>query len=471
MKNAMDKGLATGTWWVPQIPREDLRRLMQRDDWHATRDMIVLFSSIFGFGYAAYYFYAQSSYLLSFVCFWCYCTLYCSSGDSRWHECGHSTAFRTKWLNDVFYYIASFMVLREPRVWRFSHAKHHTHTDIVGLDPEIDGRPLSMWSLFILFFNYQLIRGEMSKIWLHAQGKLSDPEKTFVPWNERFRVFLEARIFLGIFAFAILLSLVLRSPWPSMYVFLPYTLGAWHFILVGVVQHAGLQHDVLDHRLNTRTIYINPVSAFIYWNMHYHVEHHTFPMVPYYNLPELHQILKPQLPKPYNSLWESYAELIPALIKQSADPSHYIERTLPPPLPVAEANHAVLATPDKDGWVAACTTDEVPAGEILRFDVGPKTYCVYHAADDDTFYATAGKCTHGAAELSDGLITDNLIECPKHNGCFDFKTGEAKRLPAKIRLATYPVKVEGQTVFVNVGDKDSRKHIQIAYEEEKDKKA
>lgn len=51
------------------------------------------------------------------------------------------------------------------------------------------------------------------------------------------------------------------------YVFLPYTLGAWHFVLVGVFQHASLAQDVLDHRLNTRTCYINPVSAFIYWNM------------------------------------------------------------------------------------------------------------------------------------------------------------------------------------------------------------
>jgi hypothetical protein len=49
------------------------------------------------------------------------------------------------------------------------------------------------------------------------------------------------------------------------YVFLPYTLGAWHFVLVGVFQHAGLAQDVLDHRLNTRTVYINPISAFIYW--------------------------------------------------------------------------------------------------------------------------------------------------------------------------------------------------------------
>merc|ERR1712054_38934 len=143
----------------------------------------------------------------------------------------------------------------------------------------------------------------------------------------------------------VFVSMYLRSPLPMMYIFLPYTLGAWHFVLTGVFQHASLQQDVLDHRLNTRTCYINPVSAFIYWNMHYHIEHHMFPMVPYYNLPELHKVLAPQLPKPYNSIYEVYCEMIPALIKQCSDPEYFTERPLPPdlPAPATDANPAAVA--------------------------------------------------------------------------------------------------------------------------------
>lgn len=64
---------------------------------------------------------------------------------------------------------------------------------------------------------------------------------------------------------------------------------------------------------------------------------------------------------------------------------------------------------------------------------------------------TAGKCTHGAAYLADGLVLDgNIVECPKHNGCFDFKTGLPKRLPVKARLATYPTKLEAGVVYVQV---------------------
>ena len=139
-------------------------------------------------------------------------------------------------------------------------------TDVVGRDPEIDGRPLDLWNLAKAFLNVQGIKGESAKLWMHAwKGELSPGEKTFVPPSERHAVFAKARLWLAVYALVLAASLAMRSPLPSMFVFLPYTLGAWHFVLVGVFQHASLEHDVLDHRLNTRSCLINPVSAFIYW--------------------------------------------------------------------------------------------------------------------------------------------------------------------------------------------------------------
>ena len=73
--------------------------------------------------------------------------------------------------------MASFMVFREPHVWRFSHARHHTDTDVVGRDPEIDARPLDMWSLGLAFFNVQGIRAESAKLWMHARGRMSAAER------------------------------------------------------------------------------------------------------------------------------------------------------------------------------------------------------------------------------------------------------------------------------------------------------
>ena len=72
--------------------------------------------------------------------------------------------------------------------------------------------------------------------------------------------------------------------------------------------------------------------------------------------------------------------MIPALIRQCSDPTYFTKRELPPPIEIpAEEKAASSLQPDAEGWVVACTDDEVPPGEMLRFDVGPRTFVVYHA--------------------------------------------------------------------------------------------
>jgi 3-phenylpropionate/trans-cinnamate dioxygenase ferredoxin subunit len=44
----------------------------------------------------------------------------------------------------------------------------------------------------------------------------------------------------------------------------------------------------------------------------------------------------------------------------------------------------------------------------------------------------------------------HLIECPKHNGQFDYRTGEAKRAPVCANLRTYPIKLDGGAVYIEV---------------------
>jgi len=97
----------------------------------------------------------------------------------------------------------------------------------------------------------------------------------------------------------------------------------------GLCQHLGLHEDVVDHRLNSRTIYMNPVFRFLYWNMNYHIEHHMFPMVPYHALPQLHEEMKGDCPKPNSSTWSAVKDVVRALRKQKTDPSYTIQRELP----------------------------------------------------------------------------------------------------------------------------------------------
>ncbi len=101
------------------------------------------------------------------------------------------------------------------------------------------------------------------------------------------------------------------------------------------------------------------------------------------------------------------------------------------------------------GWVDACAANDIEEEDVIRFDSGGRTFAVYRTADD-RYFATDGLCTHEQVHLADGLVMGTIIECPKHNGRFDFATGRAKGAPACVNLQTYPVKVEGGRVFIKL---------------------
>jgi 3-phenylpropionate/trans-cinnamate dioxygenase ferredoxin subunit len=105
---------------------------------------------------------------------------------------------------------------------------------------------------------------------------------------------------------------------------------------------------------------------------------------------------------------------------------------------------------DGETWVDVCTVDDVEVEDVVRFDHEGRTYAIYRSPTD-TFHATDGLCTHERAHLTEGLVMGDIIECPKHNGRFDYKTGEVKRRPACVNLGTYPVKVQGGRVFIGIG--------------------
>ena len=100
-------------------------------------------------------------------------------------------------------------------------------------------------------------------------------------------------------------------------------------------------------------------------------------------------------------------------------------------------------------WVAACAVDDVDEEDVIRFDHDGRVFAIYRSPDDE-FFATDGLCTHERISLADGLVMDDIIECPKHNGRFNYKTGAAQGAPACVNLLTYPVKVEDGAVLVQV---------------------
>lgn len=100
-------------------------------------------------------------------------------------------------------------------------------------------------------------------------------------------------------------------------------------------------------------------------------------------------------------------------------------------------------------WVDACAKDDIDAEDVMRFDHDGRTYAIYRSPDDE-FFATDGLCTHEKVHLAGGLVMDEIIECPKHNGRFNYKTGAAKGAPVCIDLKTYPVRLQGDRVLIEI---------------------
>jgi Na+-transporting NADH:ubiquinone oxidoreductase subunit F len=445
---AVEKGLAEADWYQSAVPRATMCQLLDRRNGPAIRNTLLWFALIFASGFATYLLWGTWWVILPYAF---YSVLYASTSDSRWHETGHGTAFKTDWMNNALYEIASFMVMRESVVWRWSHTRHHSDTIIVGRDPEIAiPRPPNMPKIVMSFFNLSGYPRYFKGILLHSMGRVSADEKTYIPETEFPKIFLRARICVTIYAAVVALSVAERSILPLMLAGFTNFFGTWLLVVYGLTQHAGLAENVLDHRLNCRTVYMNPIHRFLYWNMNYHLEHHMFPLVPFHALPLLHQAVKDDCPTPYPSLFAAWREIIPAVLRQVKDPAYHVKRRLPETKNRGRDDAIISAAKaDAKGWVDVCPASALAPASVIRLDYGTRTFAIYR---DEKYklYATDGVCTHGNTHLSNGLVKGGTIECPKHNGRFNLIDGSPARPPVCRGLATYPVEEHGERLVLNV---------------------
>ncbi len=448
-QQAIERGLAEADWYQTPVPRAEMRQLLERRDGPAIRDTLLWFVLLGVSGYAGY---ALWGTWWAIIPFFFYGFLYASVSDSRWHESSHGTAFKTDWMNNALYELASFMVFRESTPWRWSHTRHHSDTIIVGRDPEIAvPRPPSLKAICLSFIGIRSYYRELRKMLIHATGRMTPEEAAYVPTEYFPIIYVKARIYLGIYLLVAALAVYTRSILPLMYVGLPIFYGSWLLRIYGYTQHAGLAENVLDHRLNCRTVHMNFIHRYLYWNMNYHLEHHMYPLVPYHQLPRLHELVKHDAPPPYRGLLDAYREIIPTVLKQVQDPGYYIRRKLPTTSTPRDAGATVVSSAGSttQGWIEVCRAEVLPAEDVLRFDHAGRTFAVYRLADGSC-HATDGFCTHGRTHLAEGFVTGELIECPKHNGRFSVRDGSPQRAPVCVGLQTYAVKEENGTLLLDL---------------------
>jgi len=99
-------------------------------------------------------------------------------------------------------------------------------------------------------------------------------------------------------------------------------------------------------------------------------------------------------------------------------------------------------------WVDALATAELPSDEVIGVIVAGRDIAIYTVGG--AIYATDNTCTHGQARLCDGFLDEHEIECPLHQGRFDVRSGRPTCAPVTNALRSYPVKVDGKRVYLQI---------------------
>jgi fatty acid desaturase len=206
------------------------------------------------------------------------------------HECTHKTPFASERLNEAVGRLCG-LVLALPFAWfRYFHLAHHRWTNLPGKDPELEGRKpetLRAWIWHVSGLPYW--KSAIALLWALALGKARAP---YLPESALPRMQREARVLLAIYALAaVSLFFTPALLWGWL---VPVLLGQPFLRLYLLAEHGDCP-QVADMFVNTRTTFTTAIVRFLAWNMPYHAEHHTYPAVPFHNLPALHLRMKAHL--------------------------------------------------------------------------------------------------------------------------------------------------------------------------------
>jgi len=322
----------SSSWFIPKIDKKKLKTLSKRSNWTGLIHFTIYFSSLFIFGYLSYIFWGG---ILFFLFFFIYSSIY-AFVVANWHETVHRTAFKTRWINEIFYHISCFQSYSEPISLRWSHSFHHSNTLKTQdqYDHEIEvSRPTDLLKFFLKFIPltdfFYIHQSPFVNIIKLSLGFVNPSMKVAAPKKEWRKIILNARIYFFLWLIIIIFSYLINSWWPIIFYFLPTFIGRPIHFAVNVTQHLAAKFDSKDHRLSTHTIILNPILSFYYWHMEYHTEHHLFPMVPSYNLKKLRKEIEDDLPPPFYGLFDFYKKVLPSLIKLAFDLNEYYKVNIP----------------------------------------------------------------------------------------------------------------------------------------------
>jgi fatty acid desaturase len=319
-------------WKRPPLERKVLKELSERSTLNGVFRLLYFVALLSGVAVATVYA-ARFSIWLALPVLYGYYFLY-----GFWvavaHELQHKTVFAKaqEWLNEAVFYLVQILIWNSPTYARVSHKLHHRYTMVRGYDPETEWPEVitSMWlkrhfaglvlRMLVVGAVYQLVFQDMKTQIVRAAGRqdwmmrdhCSHAQVRAIRW-ESFMIFaVHAAIIAAAIVFGIWELLV--------FITIAWQIGSAFEQLWHDTKHIGRPYNVKDHRLNTRSVKVNPFIRSIFWGLDDHVDHHLYPAVPSRNLKKLHHILEPNLPDPEN-VFGCWAEMFEISREKDADPS------------------------------------------------------------------------------------------------------------------------------------------------------
>ena len=321
-------------WYRTPIAADDLARLNQRSDWRGWLQTIGFLALLGVSGGIAWYAVGKSHWLIVLALIYLHGALYAFLVNG-FHELCHKTVFRTQALNILFRNIYSFLGWYNHVSFWASHQAHHRYTLHPPDDLEVV-LPVKLTLMSYLAFAFinprglvlrlksvlQMCFGIITSEWEQA---LFPPEAV----EQRRALFNWARLLIIGHGLIVVVSLALGW-WmlPVLLSLAPFYGGGFQYLL-NEAQHIGLSDEVSDYRINTRTILLNPVLGFLYWQMNYHIEHHMYAAVPFYHLAELHELVKADTPAPTRGVSGTWSQIIPIMRRQQREPGYQFVPELP----------------------------------------------------------------------------------------------------------------------------------------------
>lgn len=442
----------TGDWYKAAMPRETLVRLSDRSDKAGLAHFGSYFALLAALGVVSVLLWGSWWFIAPYLAY----SFVWSFANAAGHEACHYTPFRSLKLNDALLYVCSWMLNMEPVTVRWVHARHHTHTSMIGDDAEyLLPNPISRRDLGNLLIGTNHFWNYNKELVLSAAKRPVPMIVKSVPAEDMALTVRNSRLFLGLYVVVIAWSVAVWSPLPLVMLLLPRVVGEPMHGILRTLQHGGLETDVADHRRTTRSMYVSRPMQWVYCNMNFHIEHHMFPMVPFHSLPGLHDEIKEQLPAPTKGIPAGMMEVVRTMRRQRQEPGYTIGDRVPEG---AEwfAAAATACTPtltatavaSEPGVIDVGAKEAIPVGDMVAVEHDGVQYALCRVADE-RFYAIGDVCTHQSARLSEGVLVGCEVECPLHQGRFDITTGEATRRPARRPINTYPVKLRKGRLLLN----------------------